>query len=169
MKKTAITIVLCMALYVGVFSQSAQKVSEMVNAQTVSLLDVSYFAATYLNVVESTTSEEYSLNALERYARLSKIKDEQSALTYKDFAYFCMQVWDIKGGLFFALSESPRYAFRELQTMNIIHPLTQPNEIITGVEALSVMTRIIEHSEYDSTIDLMQYVKMPMKFHIFNR
>ncbi len=169
MKKIAITIFLCVAFSLAAFSQSAEKVSQMVEAQTVSLLDVSYFAATYLDVVEITTSGEHSLGALKRQARLSKIEDTTSALAYDDFAYFCAQVWHIKGGLFYTLSNSPRYAFKELQSMNIIYPHIQPNDTITGAQALTIMTKVIEYSEQDNTIDLMQYVKMPMKFHIYNR
>ncbi len=168
MKKVAL-VVLSITFCVGGFSQSAQKVSQIVEAQEVSLFDVAYFAATYLNVVETTTSGEYSLNALERYAELSKIKDPASALTYKDFSYFCTQLWNIQGGLFLSLTNAPRYAFRELQAMNIIYSHIQPNDTITGAQALTIMTKVIEYSEENNTIDLQQYVTMPMKFHIYNR
>ncbi len=169
MKKIGIIIVVCM-FFCGVgFSQSAEKVSQIMEAQEVSLLDVSYFAATYLDIVEITTLEEFSLNALKRYAELSKIKDSTSALSYKEFSYFCTQVWNIPGGLFFTITRSPRYAFRELQSMSIIHPNVQPNDKINGTQALTIMTKIIEYSEQHNTIDLQQYVKMPLKFHIHNR
>lgn len=168
MKKIWITIIF-VSFSSLVFSQSAEKINDMIESDTVSLNDMAYLTATYLQLVENGTSEEESLTALDRYYGFSKISKNAEKLTYKDLAYFCMQVWDIKGGLFYTLTKSPRYAFIELQSKNIIPPTTQSNELVSGYDALCIITLITEYSERVGSINLEEYVHMPKKFHTFSR
>ena len=153
----------------GLFSQSAEKIAQMLEAPTVNFADISYVAATYLNLVENSTSGEDSINALDRYTEFPKISQNNDALTYEDFAYFCMRTWNIKGGLFYTLTKSPRYAFTELQAKNIIHPSIQPDDFVPGYAVLTYITDVIAYSEEHATLDLSKFVKMPMKFHTFMR
>ncbi len=135
-------------------AQSAENVTEMIEAETISLADVAYFASTYLGISSDEDKKEAALLALEEFVQFPRIKDQQASLKYDEFAYFCTQVWNIKGGVMLRLTNSPRYAFRELQTMGFISSNASPAGTINGLQALTIITQVIEYSIENETLSL---------------
>ncbi len=148
--------ILILTLFCGVavFAQSADKVTEMIESQTVTLTDVAYFASTYLSITGDEIEEDIALAAIEKHFPLSKIPRDDKNLNYAEFAYFCTQVWDIKGGIMLRITESPRYALRELQSMGFISSSKLPKNEISGTDALTIMSQCIDYSIEKGTIDL---------------
>ncbi len=147
MKKTLILGLFFVFFSVILSAQSAEKVTQMIESQEVSLSEVAYFAATYFEFSEDEASNDDALVNLERHVQFSKINDSEVSLSYDEFAYFCTQVWDIKGGVMLRLTKSPRYAFRELQSMSFIGQSIDPHEKVAGIEALTIITQCIGYSE----------------------
>ena len=67
MKKNVCIALFLSFLYFGAFSQSADKLTEMLNAQTVTIEQLSYFAANYLNLAGETATGEEALSALKEH------------------------------------------------------------------------------------------------------
>ena len=134
-------------------AQSADKVTEMIEVQTVNLEEVAYFASSYYNIIDETEDNIVALTELKKYFQYDKITTPETALSYEDFAYFCTQTWNIKGGLMLMATKSPRYAFKELQFMGYIPQSIDPSTKIDGIQALTIMTNCIEFAEINQTID----------------
>ncbi len=132
-------------------AQSADKVTNLIEAKEVTLEEVAYFASTYLELTNEDVEDEYALEALKEKVQLDRISQNTTALTYADFAYFCTQVWDIDGGIMLSLTKAPRYAFRELQYKGYISSTKLPQENITGLEALTIITQCIDYSIENET------------------
>lgn len=144
--------------FCGVLSaQSADKVTEMLELKTVNLGDVAYFAATYFDIIEEDGTGVEAISQLEKHFQYSKISDEKANLRYDQFAYFCTQTWNIKGGLMLMATKAPRYAFKELQAMGYISQSVSPSDEINGVQALTIITSCIEYSEENETINLASF------------
>ncbi len=153
MKKISFLVLIFIFFCSVLTAQSAEKVTMMIESQTVTISDIAYFAATYFGISEDEAESENALEALEEYVQFPKIDDKNASLTYEDFAYFCTQVWNIEGGIMLRLTKSPRYSFRELQSMGIIENGIQQKTLISGVEALTLMTKCIDFSVENETIN----------------
>lgn len=151
MKKTVCTTLFLSFLCFGIFSQSADKLTEMLDSQTVTIEQISYFAANYLNLVGETATETEALGALKEHIDLSRIQTSGDALSAKDCAYLCCQVWGIKGGIMLRTTKLPRYAFRELKSLEIIPVSTDPRSKISGRDALYIMTKCAQYAEAKTT------------------
>ncbi len=158
MKKTIIFIIAFTLFCTMVSAQSAENVTEMIEAETVTLNDVAYFAATYLGISADDTKKEDSLLDLNDYAQFPKIADVNAALTYDEFSYFCTQVWNIQGGVMLRLTNAPRYAFKELQSLGYIGQSINPKSTIDGVQALTIITQVVEYSLENGTIDIDSFL-----------
>ncbi len=154
MKKITIFILFFALFCTALSAQSAEKVTEMLEAETVSLADVAYFASTYLGISEDEVENEVALADLAAYVDLSKIGERADSLAYDDFAYFCTTTWNIKGGIMLRATKAPRYALRELQAMGYIPMSINPKAKVDGPEALTIITNCIDYSVMKETIDL---------------
>ena len=152
MKKVKIFTLFLMFFCVVVSAQSSDKVTEMIEAKTVSLDDVAYFAASYFGVIDEKDSGAEALLELEKNTQYVKISNSE-ILSYDDFAYFCTQTWNIKGGLMLMATKSPRYAFKELQSMGYVSQSIFPNDMVDGIQALTIMTNCIEFSEENEILE----------------
>ncbi len=157
MKKVTFFALFFMLFCCVISAQSADKVTEMIDAKTVNLSDVAYFAASYFGIVEEDETGTIALSQLENLFEYSKISSSTESLRYDEFAYFCTQTWNIRGGLMLMATKSPRYAFRELQSMGYIGLHKMPSDTLTGVDALTIMTMCIDFSEKNETIDIASF------------
>lgn len=128
-------------------AQSADKVTEILSAKTVSLPQVAYFATVYLGLGADEISNDNALVVLEDYIGFPSIKTSQEELSYEDFAYFCTRAWDIKGGVMYRITKAPRYALREFHALGFLLTNTDPTRAITGRDALTLMTKCAEYAD----------------------
>ena len=129
------------------FGQSADMVSKMIESESVTYEDVAYFCAINLGLVNDDTSPEDALVALFEAKIFSMPKDPKANITYDAVANMCMKTWKIKGGLFYTLTKSDRYAFKELQYLGFISTSENPKKKVSGTEVLNLITRCLEKTE----------------------
>ena len=60
-----------------------------------------------------------------------------------------MRSFNIRGGIFFRLTGSPHYAFRELTARGIIAGITFPRMTVSGYELLFIVNRVLAFAEAD--------------------
>lgn len=154
MKKT----IYCV-LFLGIFcnfivAQSADSVTELLIAENIYLPQVSYFATVYLGLGADEISYSDATTILDENIGFPEIKNPQDELTYKDFSYFCTRVWNIKGGLMYRITKAPRYALRELKALGYVSPNIDPNTLVTGRDALTIMTECAEYAEVNDTLEI---------------
>jgi hypothetical protein len=61
-----------------------------------------------------------------------------------------MNTWIKKGGLMYSITKSPRYAFREMQSLGLVDYAKYPNQSLTGKEALNIMSKCIKIYEAEN-------------------
>jgi hypothetical protein len=64
-----------------------------------------------------------------------------------EVSFLVMQSFDIKGGVFYTLTENRRYAYRELVYRNIIQGRSSPAMAVSGDMLLFVVNRVLSFQE----------------------
>ena len=144
MKKAVFFTIIFLFCVTSIFAQKADAVTTMIETEKVTFSQVAYFAATYLEFLPDIASEQEAMNAISLRG-ISSIPDKPyEQLSYQKFAQICMNTWIKKGGLMYSITKSPRYAFREMQSLGLINYQKYPNQSLSGKEALNIITKCIE-------------------------
>ena len=109
----------------------------------------------------TTTTKTYSLTAncgawvtyqqtititFEQFKESNKIKNGASVntpITLSELSFICTKLGNIKGGLFYTIFPSPRYAFRELKAKGILPQNADPDEKPSGRDVVAVFNGCI--------------------------
>ena len=75
--------------------------------------------------------------------------------TLKDTAFLIMNVFDFKGGLFYSIFQSPRYAYRELLYKRIIQGRSDPSMTVSGDRLLQIIGRALTFSGENELMELL--------------
>lgn len=144
MKKAIFFLLFLINISFFAFSQKAESVSAMIESTEVTFSQVAYFAATYLEILPDIATEQEAMNALNLRGICSIPENPYKQLKCKEFAQICMNTWIRKGGIMYSITKSPRYAFREMQSLGLIDYNKYPNQSLSGKEALSIMSKCID-------------------------
>ncbi len=144
MRKCIFILLILSACSFAAFSQSAEKVAEMVKSENVTIGQAAYFSATALGLVKDDESEENSMAALKDVGGLSDSADAGEFVTAKKVAEICSKTWVIKGSLMYSLLGTPRYAFRQMKADGVFPSSMDPDKKLSGREFLSIITDCIE-------------------------
>jgi hypothetical protein len=60
------------------------------------------------------------------------------------YAYILMRAFNLKGGIMYTLFPSPRYAFRELASMQIIQSVYDPSSPLDGSMAIQILSMVFD-------------------------
>lgn len=126
------------------FSQSADAVTEMINTRNTTYGQSAYFVATALELISETATQDEAITALVNAAIINQPANVQKPIPLNEFSSLCMKAWKIKGGVFYSLFKSKRYAFRELKALGMISISADPSQTIKGRDALKVITQCID-------------------------
>ena len=139
--KKIILLLLISASVFCVYAQSAQKLTEVLSKEEVTYGDASWFIAAQTGLIDDSKSEKEAFDALSENGWFNKIDAEaDSKIVLKNFAYLCTLAFDIKGGVMYRITKSPRYAVRELKSMKIIPNDANSNAPITGRQMINILT-----------------------------
>jgi len=67
--------------------------------------------------VSENMSDAEAGKMLAAFSSFPKLSVSEQPLTVKEFAYFCVKVWKIKGGIGYTVFKAPRYALKELKAL----------------------------------------------------
>lgn len=129
------------------YSQSAEKVSEVVNTDEVRLGQAAYFSAVALGLCGDDAGEADAVDALKREGILKDTLRADDTLTVKCLAWLLVNTYKTDRGLFLRLFPTERYAFRELKTDGIIPMAYDPYRTLNGRETLALITDCINFYE----------------------
>lgn len=147
MKKNIFFILFLLSFCVFLSAQSADSVTKVLDAKTVTFNEAAYFAAAYLGLDTDTVSFEDAPAVLTAAVPLPKFKNFDGALRFKEFAYICANVWNIGNSLNYRIFKSPRYALRDLKALRFVPPFTDPDAYVNGREMLHIMTKCAQAAE----------------------
>ena len=135
-------------LFIGItcicFGQSADFVTKMINAESVTYEDVAYLCATNLGLILDDATPEEAMLALDKAGIYDMPNNPKAEISYESLANMCTKTWKIKGGFLYSITKSDRYAFKELQSLGFIYTNVDPKETVSGIEVLNLITRCLD-------------------------
>ena len=151
MRRVFLTGLLCV-LGVCSWAQSADRIMDILNSETVTYGQASYLAATYLGLVSDEASDEEAISALidNSIVKAKYMGNSEAAIPLANFCNICCGAWYVVDSIGYSTFKSPYYAWKELRAFKYIPSQYTQERIITGAEALNIVTRCIEHHERDS-------------------
>ena len=143
MKKVAV-ITTALLLFAGALhAQSAGKISTLLKTEAVTYGQAAYFAAVYQSGDESLDEERAFSQQVEQGLLPAKSRAD-APISLKELSRLYMQATGMKGGLFYSLFHSPRYAFRELKAQGIIPEKADPSQKVSGRDSLALLNGCIQ-------------------------
>lgn len=143
--KRSIFLLVFMLFVAGIAgAQSANRITEILEERQVTYGQVAYLADSELNLIQESASYADALKAAINAGIVKGEPEASTPVDYAALAYICSKTWKIEKSLFYKLSKSPRYAFKQLQSLGIISSNADPAQPVSGRTALNIITACIE-------------------------
>ena len=147
MKKIILAAAIALAAICGANAQSSEKISEILDSKMVTLGQVSYLAGACGYNLPESSNYTTAFEEMKRRKFLSASSRESDAATLEQASYLFMKAAKLNGGLMYRITDSKRYAFKELKARGLI-PQTAPASLpINGHEALDLLNSCIEEAK----------------------
>lgn len=147
-----------LVLFVGgvVFAQSADVVTDILQSDEATYGQVCYLSAIHQGLIPEDASYEAAVDALLARGQIPENVGAYDSVFMANLAFIYVQIWpNIKGGLMFSLTNgSPRYAFKKLKSDGVISETTDPNEIVSGAQALNILTACMMEYGAEECMDM---------------
>ena len=123
------------------FSQSNEKLSEILDSSEITYGQICYLSASAQGLIDDNASYSQAIQILFDKGQIPELVYENEPIVLANLAYIYAKLWNVKGGLMFRLTKgSPRYAFKQLKADSLIEKNLDPTTILTGQKALSLYT-----------------------------
>lgn len=139
MKKTIIALFTLLFVSLGAMSQNAQKVSEILEANEISKGQASYFACVYKNISDENISEEEAFSALKEKNLFKTEENSSEKISLSKACFLIAKTADMKGGIFYSITHSSRYALREFKSIGIVPQNADPMQSVSGTEFIALL------------------------------
>lgn len=138
--------ILCLAS--AVFAQNADKVSKILEQNEISKGEASYFVCVYKNFSEENVSDEeaFSLLAEKNLFKVGESSGEDIPLS--EACLLILRTSEAKGGIFYSIFKSSRYALREFKAMGIVPKNADPNQKVSGNEFIAMINGFEKWQKY---------------------
>ena len=160
MKKTLLCTALVLLGASIAFSQSSEVMSEIIDSEKATCAQIAYLPALYANKIteddssnslgvmpaskDSSSQTKAAFDALKSEAFFAEGDEADSVATVSKISFVYMKALGIKGGLFYTLLPSPRYAFKQFQSDGILSSKLEPSDFVSGAKALSIYTSCVK-------------------------
>ena len=105
-----------------VFSQSNDKISEILESSEISYGQACYISACAQNLIDDDSSYEDAIRVLFDKGQIPAIVGENEPIALANLTYIYAKLWNVKGGLLFRITKgSPRYSFKQFKSSSIIN------------------------------------------------
>lgn len=147
MKKNIVLMLISLLCSAFCFSQSADRVSDLISEKQVTYGQASYFCASALGLVKDSATYDESVVILMQNGILPGSVKTDDKITMQNLASMCASTWNIEGSFMLKFFNNSRYAFRHLKTEGIIPENYDPDKIPSGRDLLNTITACIENYE----------------------
>lgn len=130
-------------LSTAAFAQSAEKITDILDTDTATFGQISYIAATYCGYITDDQSYEDAFNALAERGQVSASVKASDPASLKNVSYIFALATNLKGGVWYSIKPSGRYAMKELKALGLIPETTDPSRKISGRNALDLFSNCV--------------------------
>lgn len=149
MKKLIFFFAFALLLPVSFFAQSSDQVSKILKSEILTYGEASYLPALYANLISENASETEAFAALQENEYFDSADDSGSLISLSVLANIYMKTFGFKGGLFYTITKSPRYAFKEFKARGFLPVEADPDMLITGRDAVDLFNSCLDVAEGD--------------------
>ncbi len=131
-----------MLFSIGVYAQSADVITQILETDKVTYGQMCYLSAVRQNLIFEDDSFDTAVAVMAANYQVEELLDVDYIVNAETVAAMFMRIWpNVKGGLFFRITNgSPRYAYKHLKAVRIIPENIDPKSSLTGAQALNILT-----------------------------
>ncbi len=147
MKKFILILLTILSFSISSFAQSSQKISEILESTEISKAQASYFVCVYQNLAQENATENQAFNVLLEKNLFKSQENPQEKISLSKSCYLISETGKMKGGIFYSIFHSPRYAFREFKALGIVPQSSDPNQKVSGSEFIALLNGFEKKSQ----------------------
>ena len=151
--KKYIAILFTMFLTFGIFAQSADVTTEIINTDEVTFGQVCYLSAVQQGLIYDEASYEDAIAVLVESNQIpqSVVVAENDVIPLQNIAFILSEMFDVKGGVMYRITKgSPRYAFKQLKSDAVIPITANPTDTVDGTTLLNMFTICLDaYTDFD--------------------
>jgi len=121
---------------------TAQEIETLLSAKTVTYAQAARFVLEASNALATDNHEEAFNYAVQQDWLPKKLSSDDSA-RLNNISLLLMRSFKLKGGIMYAITNSPHYAYRELVYLNVIQNRSDPSVLVSGEQLLYYINRIL--------------------------
>jgi len=147
MKKLFAGLIFATLISVAANAQSAQKITEIDESGTISYGQFCYLIATSTSIISDDSTYQQAFDEIRKTGVFYSDVSATDPIPLSDIAMLCSKTWKIEASLMYKLTKAPRYAFRQLQALEIIPLTSNPTSYSSGHQVLNIVTLCIDYDE----------------------
>jgi len=146
MRKTFVIAILAIAA-LSAAAQDSGFLDRISATAALSCADAAYLVMVGAEKTNESESPDQALIDARTMGAASVSMVGEAPIRMDRFAFMIMKAFELKGGIFYSLFPSPRYAYRELVSKGVIQGNVDPADPVDGSMALRMTGRVAETGE----------------------
>ncbi len=144
MKVPAYVLALLCFVSAAASAQSAQVMDGIIATHEITLSQASYLVFFASGKLTEEDSPEKAYALLLDFGWLKGAGISVLAMKSSEYAYLLARSFHLPAGILSTLFPGPRYAYRDLVSQGFFSPQGDPDEPLTGVEAVRILSQVME-------------------------
>ncbi len=128
-------------------AQSNERIDEVLSQENAQVGHAAYLVLSAGGLVSDETSpQEAARLAMER-GHIESGKTAEAGITFGEYSYLLMTVFDVPGGVMYRLFPGPRYAAREVRYRQWSGTNRAPSDVLSGDAAVRILSLFLNDRE----------------------
>lgn len=123
----------------GCFSQNSEKVSELLKSEKISKGQAAYFVCVYNNIADENILDADAFSVLFERNLFGGKENADEKISLSESCFLIARTVNMKGGVFYSIFRSRRYALREFKALGIVPKTADPQQKVSGSEFLALL------------------------------
>jgi hypothetical protein len=148
MKRNLLSLSLLFALPAcAAVAQSNEFIDSLLASKAATVGQVSYLVLVASDKLGEDADQAKAFEQLQSLGWAPKNAAVDDPIRLASYSYILMRAFDLKGGVMYSWLPSPRYAYRELASRQLIQGRSDPQEKVDGSAAVRILGRVLDVAE----------------------
>lgn len=143
-KSLGIFLPLVILLASGLEAQSNEFIDQVLQGSGITGKQAAYLVLVASENMGDDADAERAFEMLSQFGWVPSGLVGDQTISTAQYAYILMKAFGVQGGLFYSWFPSPRYAYRELRKLVVIQGNTDPDQDVTGFQAMRMIGRMFD-------------------------
>ena len=133
-----------LAIAAAAGAQSNEFVDSLLSKPATNYGQISYLVLVASDNIGEDADEARAFELLQNTGWANKAATAEKVVRLDEYAFLLMRAFGLKGGIMQSLSPSPRYAYRELTSLQVIQGRSDPSQPVSGISAVQMLGRVFD-------------------------